>query len=115
MNKYLQVSKYPVPIVLDELRKAINYKIYIDLDVTNVFHQIPISDADGKILSVKTSIGQFQPRFMSEGVSPASLVLMRLMRDIFSDYLEWMIVIYDNILVLAENYQDEYEKLVKDV
>jgi hypothetical protein len=35
---------------------------------------------------------------MPEGVSPAS---MAVMRDIFKDYLDWMVVIHDNMLVLC--------------
>lgn len=113
VNKYLKVPKYPIPSVLDELRKIANFKIYIDLDVTSAFHQIPISEATGRILSVQTPTEQLQPRFLPEGVSPASLILMKVMNEIFHDFLNWMIVIHDNMLVLAIDYQDAFNKLVK--
>ena len=35
------------------------------------------------------------------------------MDDVFGDFKDWMIVIVDNMLVLATDYQDLYEKLVK--
>jgi hypothetical protein len=48
---------------------------------------------------------------MPEGVSPASGVLMTVMREIFIDFNEWMIVIYNNLLVCAHDYDDAYRKL----
>ena len=38
---------------------------------------------------------------------------MSIMYDIFVDYMEWMIVIFDNMLVLANDYDDAFQKLVK--
>ena len=35
------------------------------------------------------------------------------MDEVFADYKEWMIVIFDNLLVLATDFQDLYHKLVK--
>jgi hypothetical protein len=38
--------------------------------------------------------------------SLASLILMRVMYDIFRDFLDWLIVIHDNMLVLATDYDE---------
>jgi hypothetical protein len=51
--------------------------------------------------------------FMPEGVSPASMFLMAVMHEIFEDFLDWMIGIHDNILVLCSTHEDAYDKLVK--
>jgi hypothetical protein len=56
-------------------------------------------------------MGLYRPLFMTEGVSPASGVLMTVMREIFIDFNEWMIVIHDNLLVCAHDYDDAYRKL----
>ena len=50
---------------------------------------------------------------MPEGVAPASIILQDVMRSIFSDFSDWSIIIFDNILLLAHNYQDAYDKLDK--
>lgn len=111
VNKYIKVPKFPIPNVIESLHKISNFNVYIDLDLANAFHQIKLSEASGRLLSVVTPYGQYQPLFMPEGVSPASLILMKIMIEIFYDYLDWMIVIYDNILVLAVDYVDAFEKL----
>ena len=38
---------------------------------------------------------------------------MSIMDEIFADYMDWMIVIFDNILVLADDYEDAFQRLVK--
>ena len=111
INKHIVVFNYPIPNVIRELHKAANFKIFIDLDISNAFHNIRLSEESSRILSVQTTSGQFQPKFLPEGVAPASGHLMAVMFEIFQEYDEWLIVIFDNILVLAHDYHDAYEKL----
>ena len=37
---------------------------------------------------------------------------MTFMKEAFIEYEDWMIVLYDNILVLANNFEEAYDKLV---
>lgn len=110
INGYLEVPKFQVPNVLEQLDKIKGFSVFVDLDLSNAFHQIPIDEASSRILSVTCPVGQFEPKFMPEGISPASLILMKTMYDIFSDLLEWMIVIHDNMLILAKDYDDAFVK-----
>ena len=48
---------------------------------------------------------------MPEGVAPASGILMAVMSEVFEDYMEWMIVIWDNMLICAIDYDDAFKKL----
>ena len=58
-------------------------------------------------------MGQFEPLFLPEGVPPASGILQKAMSEIFADFEAWTIVIFDNLLVLANDYDDAYEKCAK--
>ena len=51
------------------------------------------------------------PKFLPEGVGPASGVLQSLVRRIFKDFEDWTIVIFNNFLILASSYQDATDKL----
>ena len=62
--------------------------------------------------SIVTPWGQFQSPFMQEGIPIASFRFQQVMVTIFEDFLEWMIVIIDNLLILAHDYQDLYNKKV---
>ena len=113
VNKYIKVPQQPIPIVKHALTKAARYKVYVDLDMANSFHQLPLSSEFKDILFVQTPWGLVRPKFLPEGVSPASGLLQHLVREIFADFEDWTIVIFDNFLVLADDYEDAYNKFEK--
>jgi RNase H-like domain found in reverse transcriptase/Reverse transcriptase (RNA-dependent DNA polymerase)/Chromo (CHRromatin Organisation MOdifier) domain len=113
VNQYITIPQIPIPNVRNSLLKAQGYKVFVDLDMTNSFHQIPIDEESSNILSVSTPFGQYRPCFMPEGVGPASGVLQSIVSTIFADFDDWIIVIYDNFLICANDYEDAADKLEK--
>ena len=113
INEMIYCTPRPIPIVQHELMKAANFKTFVDLDMANSFHQIPLSKELSDMLSIVTPWGLVRPLFLPEGVSPASGLLQEIVSKIFADYIDWIIVIFDNFLVLAHTYEDAYEKLQK--
>lgn len=111
INPFISIPQEPIPHVQQSLAKAAGWKVFVDLDMTNSFHQIPIDDFSSNLLSVSTPWGLFRPKFLPEGVGPASGILQSIVRRIFSDFDDWIIVIFDNFLVLASDHQDAVSKL----
>ena len=111
INMYIARPQWPIPNVPHELTKASKFKIYVDMDMTNSFHQIPITEKFKNLLSVRTPWGLVRPNFLPEGVGPASGLLQMVVRQILEEFEEWTIVIFDNFLVLAHDYQDAAQKL----
>lgn len=111
INPYVTIPQEPIPHVQQSLAKAAGWKIFVDLDMTNSFHQIPIDNASSDLLSVSTPWGLFRPKFLPEGVGPASGILQAVVRHIFADFESWIIVIFDNFLILASDYDDATTKL----
>jgi hypothetical protein len=109
INKHTPSPHYTVPNVRHELDRIIGYKIFLDIDLTNAFHQIVLHPDTAEKLSVQTPWGQFQPRFLPEGVSPGISILQETVVKLFSDF-EWALCIFDNILLLAYDFQDAYQK-----
>ena len=106
INKYIVGNQYYIPDVLNEIQRALGFKVYCDLDVKNAFHQIWLAWRTSLLLSVQTAWGLFRPLLLPEGVTPASMALMQVMYDMFKDFMEWTIVIFDNILILAHDAAD---------
>ena len=110
INKFIIIGHFPIPDVIRSLAKIAKFVIFIDFDLVNAFHQIRLGLITSAILSIQTPWGQFQPLFMPEGIGPASFKLQAVVYDIFKDFDDWTIVIYDNLLVLATDYDDAYRK-----
>ena len=111
VNKYIETGHYPIPHVFRSLEKITKYSVFLDIDLTNSFHQFLLGEKTRRLLSVQTPWGQYEPMFLPEGVPPASGILQHTMVEIFSDYEDWTIAIFDNLLVLASDYADAYRKL----
>jgi hypothetical protein len=48
-----------------------------------------------------------------EGTSPASFYLQKIVQGISEDFSDWMIVIFDNLLILGNTYEEIYDKTTK--
>lgn len=110
VNKYILSGHPPIPIILLILYIIIKFSIFLDFDLINAFHQFLIDLKSSERLSVQTPWGQYRPKFMPEGIPPASGELQKAMDIIFEPIKEYSIVVFDNLLVLATDYQDAYNK-----
>jgi hypothetical protein len=110
VNKHIDIPPYPIPNVQYSLEKIRRFKVFVDLDWVNSFHQIRLALYTSNVLSIITQWGLVRPLFMPEGVGPASGILQRIVADCFKDFDEWSIAIFDNLLVLADDYDDAYRK-----
>ncbi len=111
VNAHIKVGHYPIPFVQHSLEKIAKFKVFLDIDWVNAFHQVRLAPTTSERLSVVTPWGQFAPQFLPEGVAPGSFILQEVTRKIFSDFDEWTIAVFDNLLVLAHDYEDAYKKL----
>ena len=111
LNPYLVVAQAYIPRVQYEIEKAASFSIMLDMDCTNAYHQRRLGPISSERLAIQTPWGLVQPRFMPEGISPASAELQSMMSTIFREFEPWTIVIFDNILVLAHDQKDACNKM----
>jgi hypothetical protein len=48
----MEVGNYTIPNVKHELAKIINFPLYLNIDLTNAFHQIPLHEETSARLSI---------------------------------------------------------------
>jgi hypothetical protein len=94
VNQYIEIGHYYIPNVQHELQKIINYELFIDIDMTNAFHQIPLGPVTSERLSVTTPMGQFAPKFMPESIGPGSFILQETVRDIFGYSIYYSYILF---------------------
>ena len=113
INPFITVPRFHIPNVPIAIQKAAKSRYFCDLDWRTAFHQIRLGPITQANLSVVTPWGLVQPQFLPEGVAPASGILQSIVLDLFSDFSDFTIAIFDNLLILADSYDDCFEKLQK--
>jgi hypothetical protein len=113
VNQYVKAPQYYIPHVMKELERAAGFQYFIDLNLTNAFHQIFLSKDTSERLSMTTPWGLKRPVFLPEGVAPARGIQQRMVMALFEDFSDWMVRLFDNVLVLCSSTEDEIEKLRK--
>ena len=111
VNNYILRGHSFIPHIRHSLEKICKFKYFVDIDLVNAYHQFRLGDITSNFLSVITPWGQVKPKFLPEGVAPATDVMQNSMLKIFGEFDDWSIVIFDNMLVLADNPDDAFRKL----
>jgi hypothetical protein len=111
INKHILQPHFPIPNVKQCLDRVAQYSVFLDIDFTNSFYQIRLGPVTSARLSVQTPWGQHQPKFLPEGVSPASSTLQSIVAEVFADFEHFSIAIFDNLLVMAHSYSEAYQRL----
>ena len=113
VNRYVRTGQYYIPHVMKTLEKAAGFTHWLDLDLSNSFHQLLLGERTSNILSVATPWGLKRPKYLPEGVAPASGLLQRAVMQIFDEFDDFCICIFDNILLLCNGIDDGIEKFRK--
>ena len=111
INEYIVVPQDVIPHVRHEIERLRSFKYWADVDCANAFHQHKLAPYTRQRLAVTTPWGLKEPLFLPEGVGPASGVLQKRMEEIFSDFKEWMLVIFDNMCVCANTQEELLERI----
>ncbi|CAA7029967.1 unnamed protein product [Microthlaspi erraticum] len=71
------------------------------------YHQIPIDEADVRKTTLRTRNGHFEFAVMPFGLTNAPAAFMRLMSDMFREYLDVFVIIFiDDILVYSRSLEE---------
>jgi hypothetical protein len=111
INDYVYINQEYIPLPRHELNKSKGFNIFLDFDMTNSFHQIKLGPLSSSRLAVSTYIGLREPKFLPEGVSCGSMLLQKIVRYIFREISDHSIILFDNFLLLAHDYEDAFEKM----
>ena len=106
VNGWIKLGHYPIPIIRDAIDRIGAHAVFIDTDMKRSYHQFKLDDETSAKLSVVTPFGQFEPIHLPEGVAPAQNILQHAMHEMFHSLGDWLIVIFDNVLICANSQQE---------
>ncbi|XP_048617044.1 uncharacterized protein LOC125589006 [Brassica napus] len=103
INNITIKDKYPLSRIdelLDHLRGA---SWFSKIDLASGYHHFPISEGDVMKTAFRTRYGQYEFVVMPFGLTNAPAAFMRLMNEVFHDYLDKFVIIFiDDILIYSK-------------
>ncbi|KAL0292399.1 UNVERIFIED_CONTAM: Enzymatic polyprotein [Sesamum radiatum] len=111
INKILEFDGYYIPSrehLIDCIKGA---KVFSKFDCKSGFYQIKMENESKKFTAFSTPQGQYIWNVLPMGLANAPQIFQRKMDNLFKDYLEFMFVYIDDILIASKNMKDHIKHL----
>ncbi|XP_058023862.1 uncharacterized protein K02A2.6-like, partial [Ahaetulla prasina] len=112
LNKALQKSAYPVPVVQHLLHSLGQGHVFAKLDLAQAYQQLPVDANTAEAQTIVTHRGAFKCTRLQFGVSVAPGLFQNLMERLLQG-LPGVVPYFDDVLVSAENLEELGERLRK--
>ena len=112
LNKVTIKNKYPLPRIddlFDQLQGACTFS---KIDLRSGYHQLKIRATDVPKTAFQTRYGHYEFLVMSFGLTNAPAAFMSLMNRIFNPYLDLIVIVFiDDILLYTKSMEEHEEHL----
>ena len=110
LNKVMVRNKYPLPRIDDLFDQLQGAYVFSKIDLQSSYHQLRVRSEDVPKTAFQTRYGHYEFLVMSFGLTNAPVAFMDLMNRVFKPYLDQLVVVFiDNILVYSKS-REEYER-----
>ncbi|XP_019089192.1 PREDICTED: uncharacterized protein LOC109127993 [Camelina sativa] len=117
INNVTIKDKYPLPRIDELLDQHRGASWFSKIDLASGYHHISISEPDVMKTAFRTRYGQYEFVVIPFGLTNAPAAFMRLMNEVFHDYLnKFMIIFINDILSYSrstEEHQDHLKKVLE--
>ncbi|XP_026546854.1 uncharacterized protein K02A2.6-like, partial [Notechis scutatus] len=113
LNRALQQSAYPIPVVQHLLHSLGGGKVFTKLDLAQAYQQLPVDTETAEAQTIVTHRGAFRCKRLQFGVSVAPGVFQSLMERLLQG-IKGVVPYFDDVLVSAAN-QKQLESRLREV
>ena len=108
LNEQLQRQIYPLPRIMDVLRRRKGYKYFTKLDLSMQYFTFELDEESSNLCTIVTPFGKFKYNRLPMGVCQSSDIAQETMENIFSDLLQDSVEIYIDDIGIFSNTWDEH-------
>ncbi|GJT81608.1 putative reverse transcriptase domain-containing protein [Tanacetum coccineum] len=112
LNKLTVKNRYPLPIIDDLFDQLQGLSIYSKIGLRSGYHQLRVREEDILKTAFRTCYDHYEFQVMPFGLTNAPAVFMDLMNRVCKPYLDKLVIIFiDDILIYSKNKQEHEEHL----
>ncbi|KAF6783741.1 reverse transcriptase domain protein [Colletotrichum sojae] len=116
LNAITRKDRYPLPLILETLRRVAAAKWYTKLDVVAAFHKVRIAEEDQEKTAFRTRYGLFEWLVCPFGLTGAPATFQRYINSTLREWLDDFVTAYlDDVLVYTSGSKKDHEKHVRMV
>ena len=114
INGCIKPTASITPLATDEIKKLHHYKYYLQLDGSQAFWSIPLTEESKKLLAFQTHEGIFAWDRLTMGAQPSSSVQQGAYHEALDEYIPWLhrhrfALLADDIAAGAETLEELFE------
>ncbi|KAE8708434.1 cytochrome P450 78A7-like [Hibiscus syriacus] len=107
LNKVTIKNRYPIPLIADLFDRLGGAKVYTKMDLKKGYYQVQITEGDEPKTTCITRYGSYEWLVMPFGLTNAPTMFCTLMNKLFQLYLDQLMVVYLDDIVVYSNSMEE--------
>ncbi|KAL0901247.1 hypothetical protein ABMA27_006539 [Loxostege sticticalis] len=112
LNRKTVKDKYPMPLIEDQIDKLQGHTVFTTLDLSQGYHQIPVSEESKHLTAFVTPDGHFEYNRMPFGLTNAPAVFQRMVHSLLNKHKVPGVLAYmDDIVIGSKSIDEGMEKL----
>ncbi|XP_070677834.1 uncharacterized protein [Malus domestica] len=112
LNRVTIKNRYPLPRIDDLFDQLKGACVFSKIDLRSGYYQLKIKEDDVPKTAFRTRYGHYEFLVMPFGLTNAPAAFMRLMNEVFQQYLDKFVIVFiDDILVYSKSQADHIRHL----
>jgi hypothetical protein len=115
LNKVIVKNKYQLPRIDDMFDQLRGERIFSKIDLIYVYHQVIIKEENISKTTFITRYGHYDFTVVPFGLSNEPTVFMCLMNGFFKIYLDKIVIVFLDDIIIYSKYEEDHEWNLKMV